>query len=118
MSKPKLQYEYTGNYNTKWYSLKEDLIYENIKVPKNIFFTDLASVPIGLRWIYKPIGKYTRAAIFHDWLCSIRAYSKVKAHWKFLKIMKEDKVNFLTRWIFFLTVFIFYYPKEFVNRYF
>src|SRR5438093_7156274 len=39
-----------------------------VKVPAG-FVTDLASVPVFLTWIFPRYGKYTKAAILHDYLC-------------------------------------------------
>jgi len=37
--------------------------------PEHPFTTDLASVPRSLTWLFPRYGKYTKAAILHDYLC-------------------------------------------------
>ena len=55
-----------------------------IRVPKG-FRTDLASVPWVFRWLFPKHGKYTRAAVLHDYLYSI-SYKKRKKCDKILEI--------------------------------
>ena len=55
-----------------WAELLDDLEYtseDNIdyKIPKG-FQTDFASVPKPLWAFFSPFGKYTQAAVLHDWL--------------------------------------------------
>jgi len=104
-NKAKLKFEYKDDKGVRFYTLKEDLVFihdkDRIIVPKNIYYTDLASVPKGLQWIFKPNGKYTRASIVHDYLYDNRAISRYKADLIFLRAMKSDNVNFSTRWLFF-----------------
>lgn len=106
----KLQYEYTEN-KVKFYTLKDDLIFvngkERIIVPRNLYKTDIASVPYLLTWLFKRQGKYTNAAILHDYLTDDRKFPLLKAHWYFLKGMKHDGVGFFTRSTFFVSVLLF-----------
>jgi len=37
--------------------------------PELPFSTDLASVPRSLTWLFPRYGKYTKAAVLHDFLC-------------------------------------------------
>ena len=58
------------------YTLTEELQYRTaagqvIRVPVG-FPTDLASIPRLLWRVFPPFGRYTRAAVVHDWLCHIR----------------------------------------------
>lgn len=123
LSKAKLQFEYKDTDNIKWYTLKEDLILyvgkEQIKnnmtvpvsdliiVPKDLFYTDLASIPKLLHFIYKPNGKYTRASIIHDYLYSDKTKNRFYADYIFLKCMKLDNVPFHTRYLFYFAVSLF-----------
>lgn len=96
------------------YVLKEPLIYDNYVVPKN-FYTDLASIPRILHWLFKPQSKgYTKSSVVHDYLYSLRKFNKFKADLVFLQAMKEEQKGldgsvrwFLTRYTLFLGVFIF-----------
>ena len=122
ITKAKLRFEYKDSNNIKWYSLKDDLIlyigdkdlsdvksitvkkHEIITVPKDNFATDLASIPYLLQWIYKPNGKYTRSAIIHDYLYSLKHTKQTYCDNIFRKAMKLDGVKFHTRWIFYFAV--------------
>ena len=109
LTKAKLKFEYTDTKGVKWYSLKNNLIFNNdtddlIIVPKDVFFTDLASVPKFLQWLYKPDGKYTRCAILHDFLYSNRHFKRAYCDYIFRCAMKLDKVSFKDRWVFWLAV--------------
>ena len=60
------------NEDGKTWTLRQELIYETdigykITVPAG-FVTDLASIPRPLWVLWPPFGKYTRAAVIHDWL--------------------------------------------------
>lgn len=107
LNKAKLQFEYEDKDNIKWYTLKEPLIFssddEEFIIPV-LFKTDLASVPYGLQWLFKPNGKYTRSAILHDYMYSLRTLKRSYCDKIFLKAMKSDGVNFMTRWLFYFAV--------------
>ncbi len=49
-------------------------------------------------------GKYTKAAVVHDWLYRTRALPRWHADWLFLEMMKLLKVSAWQRWIIFLNV--------------
>ena len=107
----KLKLEFVNDDNIKMYSLKQNLILDDDKytkeliiVPKELFLTDLASIPKLVRWLYSPSGKYTRASIIHDFCYSQRDIKRKTADKIFRKCMKLDKVDFFTRWIFYFAV--------------
>lgn len=62
------------------------------------FATDLASVPRFFWGILPPFGRYSRAAVVHDYLYTTGAVSRVDADGVFLRIMKERGVSRLTRY--------------------
>jgi Protein of unknown function (DUF1353) len=72
------------------------------KVPINER-TDFASVPRVFVWFIPRYGRYTKAAILHDYLCSIevpaRRISRIEADGIFRQAMRELGVPFLRRWI-------------------
>jgi putative uncharacterized protein FNV0804 len=70
-----------------------------ITVPKG-FITDLASVPRSFWIIFPPFGKYTPAAVIHDFLYSkynTTGINRTLSDKIFLHIMKELGVGFLKR---------------------
>jgi hypothetical protein len=82
--------------------------------PAHPFSTDLASVPRSLTWLFPRYGKYTKAAVLHDYLCqnfrsapsSSAAASSLlpltdrsDADEMFLVVMKELGVPRLRRWL-------------------
>jgi hypothetical protein len=95
----------------KWYTLERDLIFNSGKrvytVPKEVFETDLATIPKCLRWIYKPNDDYSMSATLHDWLYDETTISRLHADWIFLLAMKSQGVHFFTRWVFFASVRLF-----------
>ncbi|HEY4533122.1 MAG TPA: DUF1353 domain-containing protein [Fusobacterium sp.] len=83
--------------------LYQEYVYEingyQIKVPQG-FVTDLASVPRIFWSIFPPFGKYTPAAIVHDFLYSKfndTGINRTLADRIFLLIMKELGVGYLKR---------------------
>lgn len=67
----------------------------SITVPKN-FKTDLASIPAPARVFFKTFGKYTNAAVVHDFLYSelnATGINRVLADKIFLHLMREDGVS-------------------------
>ena len=83
--------------------LFQDYIYEingyRITVPRG-FITDLASVPRSFWTIFPPFGRYTPAAVIHDFLYSrynATGINRTLSDKIFLHIMKELGVNFLKR---------------------
>ena len=87
-------------YDGKRHELFQDYIYEvngyRITVPKG-FITDLASVPRSFWTIFPPFGKYTPAAVIHDFLYSehnTTGINRTLADKIFLHIMRELNVGF------------------------
>jgi hypothetical protein len=83
------------------WKLLEDLVYqgnqETFTVPAG-FKTDFASVPRLFTWLIPRYGRYTRAAILHDFLCETAPVSRADADGLFRRIMRELDVPFLRRW--------------------
>lgn len=66
------------------------------------FETDFASVPRGLVWLIPKYGKFTRAAILHDFLwaqCREGRFNWFDADGIFRRAMREDDVPFAHRWL-------------------
>jgi len=65
--------------------------------------TDFASVPRVFVWFLPRYGRYTRAAILHDYLWSVAVpagrLSRIDAGGVFRSAMRELEVSFLRRWI-------------------
>jgi len=96
------------------YELKEDFAYKNIIVPRGTK-TDFASTPKWIHWLYPPQGKYSKASIIHDYMYNNKTDTRLICDAVFYDAMKDSKVNFFTRWIFFISVRIFggrYYGKK------
>lgn len=82
-----------------------------ITVPKG-FETDLASIPRPFWAIYPPMGKYTEAAVVHDYLYrygnSTILYGKratrASADRLFRDLMKSEGVGFFTRNLFYYAI--------------
>jgi hypothetical protein len=59
--------------------------------------------PAVLVWFIPRYGRYTKAAIFHDYLCSAAVpagrISRIEADGMFRQAMREVGVPFLRRWI-------------------
>ncbi|CAL7913863.1 DUF1353 domain-containing protein [Fusobacterium necrophorum subsp. funduliforme] len=90
-------------YGDRKWILKEEYVYEIngylLKVPKG-FVTDLASVPRVLWIFFPPFGRYTPAAVVHDYLYSEindTAINRELADRIFDYIMKELGVPFYKR---------------------
>jgi hypothetical protein len=75
---------------------------EDFKVPVGEH-TDFASVPRVFVWFIPRYGRYTKAAILHDYLCSVCVpagrVSRIEADGIFRQAMRELGVPFLRRWI-------------------
>jgi hypothetical protein len=88
-----------------WWQLIEPLEYvgksDHFIVEKG-FKTDFASVPKIFTWLLPRYGRYTKAAILHDWLCQ-RAekglIDRADADGIFRRSMRELGVAFLKRWL-------------------
>ena len=66
------------------------------------FDTDFASVPRVFVWLLPRYGKYTKAAILHDWLCArVRegSFDRADADGLFRRSMRELGVPFVRRWL-------------------
>lgn len=78
-----------------------------IKVPKD-FFTDYATIPSYVRFIFDPAGDNIEAAIVHDWLYSVgqddESWNRVAADRLFRAILKESGVNIIKRNIMYAAV--------------
>jgi hypothetical protein len=65
--------------------------------------TDFASVPRAFVWFIPRYGRYTKAAILHDYLCSVVVpagrISRIDADGILRRAMRELGVPFLHRWI-------------------
>jgi len=65
--------------------------------------TDFASVPRVFVWFIPRYGRYTKAAILHDYLCRVAIpegrISRIDADGVFRQAMRELGVPFLRRWI-------------------
>ena len=65
--------------------------------------TDFASVPRVFVWLIPRYGRYTKAAILHDYLCGVEVpagrISRIDADGIFRQAMRELGVPFLRRWI-------------------
>ena len=79
----------------KW-KLKEPVLYtttnnKEIQVPSG-FITDLAQIPRVLWILYAPFGKYSKAAVVHDYLYRNQKTSRKEADDIFYEAMKFDGV--------------------------
>lgn len=69
------------------------------------FITDLASIPWPYNKVFKPDGKWSRAAVVHDYLCKLSRKVEaviVRKHADkvFYEAMREDGVSLLLAWTF------------------
>ena len=92
-------------FGDKQWTLVEQLRYQGnqnlFTVPAN-FKTDFASVPRVFVWFLPRYGRYTKAAILHDYLCDEARAGRLKrsdADGLFRRAMMELEVAFLRRWI-------------------
>ena len=67
-----------------------------VKVPKG-FVTDFASIPKVFWPILPPSGKYTKAAVIHDYLYRLPGCSRFLADSIFREVMAQLGVSFLKR---------------------
>lgn len=67
------------------------------------FITDFATVPRIAVWLIPRFGKFTAAAIVHDWFCAIGILAGVisprDADGIFRQILRISGVSFLSRWL-------------------
>ena len=100
--------------SAKDWRLLEDLVYEGKQETLRVhggetdgFKTDLASVPRAFTWLIPRYGRYTRAAILHDFLCReahAGRFSRYDADGIFRRTMRELGVGFLRRWLMWIAV--------------
>jgi hypothetical protein len=87
------------------WELVDPLIYEGNRdafLVQAGFSTDLASVPRPVVWLLPRYGRYTKAAILHDYLChEARAglFNRYDADGIFRRAMRELSVSFVRRWM-------------------
>lgn len=66
------------------------------------FVTDFASVPGLFTWLIPRYGRFTKAAILHDYLCDeakAGRFIRAQADGIFRRVMRELGIGFLRRWI-------------------
>ena len=67
------------------------------------FVTDFATVPRVVVWLVPRFGRYTAAAILHDWLCTEGITGGVvtarQADGIFRRVMRESGVPVVRRWL-------------------
>ena len=88
------------------WALAEPLTYlgrrDRFVVPAG-FGTDLATVPRPVLWLVPESGRYTLAAVLHDWLCTVGiatgAVTSRDADGIFRRAMREADVPVLLRWL-------------------
>ena len=97
--------------NPNAWELLSPLIYrgkwETFQVPQG-FVTDFASTPRLIWWLIPPYGRYTRAAVLHDWFYRIRAdmMPRKEADGIFRRVMREEGVGW-RRWVMWAAVRLF-----------
>lgn len=69
-----------------------------VRAPKG-FVTDLASVPRGLWWVFPPFGRWTEAAIVHDWLYS-QGWDREESDGVLARLMERLGCGRLVVWAF------------------
>lgn len=74
-----------------------------VTVPQG-FSTDFASVPRLLWMLLPPYGRYTVAAVVHDWLYYAQSMKRKEADRIFLSIMIEDRVRVIRAVLMYLAV--------------
>lgn len=77
-----------------------------LRVPRE-FRCDFASFPRLLWWILPRVGRYSRAALFHDYLYFSQTVNRFRADAIFRTLMTVDKVPYYQRMIFFTALRIF-----------
>jgi hypothetical protein len=96
--------ELGGDEGSRW-RLEQPLTYrgrrDEFVVPAG-FTTDFASVPQALTWLVPRYGRYTKAAILHDFLwreCAAGRFGWADADGLLRRAMRELDVPFLRRWL-------------------
>jgi lysozyme len=75
------------------------------------FKSDLASVPRILWPIFPPFGRYTPAAVIHDYLYDTGITTKQEADKMFLEISKKCGVELINRYLMYYAVVLFGFPN-------
>lgn len=78
------------------YSYRIGKTQETLTIPAG-FVTDYASIPAIFRGIFERQGRYSRAALVHDYLYATGACSRKQSDNIFMIAMKESRVSKLTR---------------------
>lgn len=110
-------YYYTSDRTDKVYEHRKsvegkDGVRRMITVPRS-FITDFASIPKWLRFIFSPLGTWSKAATLHDFLYRSvdftlsRGYTRKDCDLIFLVAMSVSKVPVLIRYLFYFAVRIF-----------
>ncbi len=84
----------------KHWRLAADLMYRgrhDLFVVPSGFVTDFASVPRVLWSLIPTYGRYTKAAVLHDYLVRERAISRCDADGLFRRVMREMGVGYVRR---------------------
>jgi hypothetical protein len=74
------------------------------------FKTDLASIPRIFWNILPPFGKYTEAAVLHDWLYRTHLVPRPDADEVLLEAMELGHTGRVTRWVIYIAVRLFGWP--------
>lgn len=77
------------------YRLEQELLFEGWEHRVGIykgFVSDFVSIPWMLRLLASPTGKWSHAALFHDFLYKTHLASRKEADEIFFKIMRDFKV--------------------------
>ena len=77
-----------------------------LRVPRE-FRCDFASFPRVLWWILPRVGRYSRAALFHDYLYFSHSVNRFRSDAIFRTLMCVDKVPYWQRMIFFMALRVF-----------
>lgn len=99
-----LEYPKVQQIDSHTWELLEDLEYrvggldstDIIIVPKG-YHTDFASVPRAFWPVFPPFGRYSPAAVIHDFLYGGRRRSRKECDKIFLEAMEVMEVNWITR---------------------
>jgi hypothetical protein len=90
----------------EFWAVEEQLVYRGRRdrfiVPAG-FRTDFASVPRVVVWLIPRFGRYTAAAVLHDWLCTVGIetgqVTSREADGLFRRVMREQGVPVVRRWL-------------------
>jgi len=64
----------------------------SVEVPKG-FKYDMASIPSWLLWMFPPLGRHQRAALYHDYLYQAQYTTRATADSVFREILEYDHVD-------------------------